>query len=137
MVNRRCSRNGQQHGRSFQQPSKCHLVRGGLVRSGDLVEYLPRESARSQWEPQDEGDSIALTIIHHVIPFTIRKTIAILHGNDGDDLACPLDVLLRDISTTQQGESYHARSGGPEFLPNPRTTQQDRVYATGRRRFVP
>ena len=67
------------------------------MRSGDLVEYLPRESACSQWEPRDEGDSVALTIIHHVIPFTIRKTIAILHGNDGDDLACPLDVLLRDI----------------------------------------
>jgi len=33
MLNGRCSRNGQHHGRSFQQPSKRYLVGGDLVRS--------------------------------------------------------------------------------------------------------
>src|ERR1700758_4859370 len=68
----------------------------------DLIEDLARDSASPQWEPRDEGDSIALTIIHHIIPLAIGKAVTVLNGNDGNDTACPFNVLLRHIGQSNQ-----------------------------------
>lgn len=63
----------------------------------DFIEYLTRHSARSQWKPGDESDSVAFAVVHHVVPLSIGKAVAILHRDDRNNLARPLDVLARDI----------------------------------------
>src|SRR5205807_8552556 len=50
----------------------------------------------------NEGNLIALTIIHHVVPFAVRKAIAVLHRDDRDNSARSLDVLLRDVGQRDQ-----------------------------------
>ncbi len=69
---------------------------------GDSVKHFPGNFACSQREPGNKGNSIALAIIHHVVPFAIRKAIAVLHGNDWDNFARSLDVLLRDVGQRDQ-----------------------------------
>ena len=68
-----------------------------MVCSRDLIECLPGNPACPQWKPRDEGDSILLAMIHHIIPLTIGEAITVLHRNNGDDPARPLDVLLSDV----------------------------------------
>jgi hypothetical protein len=64
--------------------------------------HLAGYFAYPQWEPGNEGNSIALTIIHDVVPFAVRKTIAVLHRNDGNNSARSLDVLLRNVRQRDQ-----------------------------------
>ena len=68
----------------------------------NLVQHVASNFACSQREPGNEGNCVALTIIHHVIPFAVGKAVAILHRDDGDDLAGPLDVLLRNVRQRHQ-----------------------------------
>src|SRR5215472_3911528 len=72
-------------------------MRGGLMRPCDLIEDLARNSSRSQREPRDKGDAIALAIIHHVIPLAIGKAVTVLNGNDRNDPAGTLNMLLGHI----------------------------------------
>src|SRR6185369_14179839 len=97
MLDRRSSWNGQRDGRSLQQPSERYLFRARTVSLRDAAEHFSRNFARSQWKPGNECNSIALTIIHHIVPFPVGKAIAVLHRHDGDNLACSLDVLLCDV----------------------------------------
>src|SRR5690242_13998238 len=97
MFDRGSTRDGQHNGRSPQEPGQRYLRRARTVGLGDTAKHFSGNSACSQWEPRNEGNSIALTIIDYVVPFTVRKAIAVLHGHDGDDFACSLDVLLRDV----------------------------------------
>src|SRR5579859_6259353 len=67
------------------------------MRPRDLIEDLSRNSSSPQWEPRNEDDSVALTIIHYVIPLPISKAVAVLHGNDRNNPACSFNVFLRHI----------------------------------------
>src|SRR5207302_368016 len=88
---------GQHHGRSPQEPSQRYLWGARTVGLGNLVKHAAGNFACPQWEPGNKGNSMALTIIHQVIPFAVRKAIAVLHGDDRDNSARSLDVLLRNI----------------------------------------
>src|ERR1700756_4840364 len=70
--------------------------------SRDLLEYLARNSSGSQGEKRDKGDSVAFTVIHHIVPLTIGKAVPVLHGNNRNDAARALDMLLRDVRQTNQ-----------------------------------
>src|SRR5437588_13054169 len=104
--------NRQHHGRSPEEPSQRHLCRTRTVCLRDSVQHLAGYFACPQWEPGNEGNLIALTIIHHVVPFAVRKTIAVLHRNDRDNSARSLDVLLRDVEQSNQTNLA--------FVPEPR-----------------
>jgi len=39
---------------------------------------------------------------HHVVPFSVRKAITVLHRNDRDNSACSFDVLLGDVGQRDQ-----------------------------------
>ena len=93
---------GQHHGRSPQEPSQRYLCGARTVCVGNLVQHAASNFARSQWEPGNKSNSIALTIIHHVVPFAVSKAIAVLHGHDGDNSARSLDVLLRNVRQRDQ-----------------------------------
>src|SRR6266849_8299312 len=93
---------GQHSGRSPQEPSQRYLCGARLMRLRDSVQHVARNFASSQWEPRDKGNSVALTIIDYVVPFAVGKAIAVLHGDDRDDFACSLDVLLCDIRQRDQ-----------------------------------
>src|SRR5882672_12079602 len=88
---------GQHHGRSPQEPSQRYLCGARTVRLGNLVKHFAGNLACRQWEPGNKGNSVALTIIHHVVPFAVSKAIAVLHGHDWDNSARSLDVLLRNV----------------------------------------
>src|SRR6202040_3152883 len=116
MLDRGCPWDGQHGGRSSQEPGQRYLDGARTVRLRDSVKHFPGNLAGSQWEPGDKGSSITLTIIHHVVPFTVGKAIAILHRDDGNNFACSLDVLLRHVGQRDQanlsfiselGESFH------------------------------
>src|ERR1700736_3831657 len=102
MFDRGSSWYGQHVGRSPQEPGKRYLRGARTVRLGDAVKHFASNSACSQWEPGNKGNSIALTIIHNVVPFAVCKAIAILHRDNRDDFACAFDVLLRDVGQSNQ-----------------------------------
>src|ERR1700688_1914634 len=108
----------QHDGRSLQQPSERYLGGAHTVSLRDAAKHFSSNSACSQWEPWDKGDCIAFTISHHVVPFPVRKAIAVLHGDDRDDFARSLDVLLRNVGqrheanfafVSQLSQRFHRR----------------------------
>src|SRR5260370_14812666 len=109
---------GKYHGRSPQEPSQRYLRGTRLMCLRDPVQHVAGNFACPQWEPGNKGNSIGLTIIHHVIPFTVRKAIAILNGDDRDNSARSLDVLLCNVRQRDQAnlafvsnlsQSFHRR----------------------------
>src|SRR5260221_2115049 len=97
MSDRGSPRDGQHHGRSPQEPSQRYLRGARTVRLGNLVKHLACNFPGPEWEPGNKGNSIALAIIHGVIPLAVREAVAVLHGDDGHNPARSLDMLLRDI----------------------------------------
>src|SRR4029077_902200 len=93
---------GQHNGSSAQEPGQRYLRGARMVCLRDSVKHLTSNSACPQGKPGNKSNSIALTIIHHVVPFPVGKAIAVLDGNDRDDSARPLDVLLRDVGQRDQ-----------------------------------
>src|SRR5712692_2110168 len=93
---------GQYHGRSPQEPSQRYLRGTRLMCLRDPVQHVAGDFACPQWEPGNKCNSIALTIIHQVIPFAVRKAIAVLHRDDRNNSARSLDVLLRDVGQRDQ-----------------------------------
>jgi hypothetical protein len=63
----------------------------------DPVENLAGHLACPEREPWNEGYSISLTVIDHIIPFTVSETVTVLHRDDGNNLACSLNVFPRDV----------------------------------------
>src|ERR1700735_915973 len=68
-----------------------------MVDFRDLVKDFTGDPACSQGEPREEYDSVTLTIVHNVVPFTVREAVTVLHGSDGNYFASPFDVFLRDV----------------------------------------
>src|SRR2546421_8391628 len=68
----------------------------------DAAKNFSSNFACSQREPRNKSNSIALTIVHNVAPFAVRKAIAVLHGDDWNNSTCPLDVLLRNVRQRDQ-----------------------------------
>src|SRR5437879_8114337 len=73
-----------------------------LLSFRDPVKDCASHFSRCQWEPRDEDNSAALTIVHEVIPLAICKTVAILHRNDGHNLPGTLDMLFSDIGQSDE-----------------------------------
>src|SRR6266481_6736539 len=73
---------GQHDGRSPQEPGQRYLCGTRTVCLRDSVEHLAGNFGRSQWEPGNKSNFIALAIVHHVVPFAVGKAIAVLHGDD-------------------------------------------------------
>src|SRR5260370_30617820 len=84
-------------GRSPQEPSQRYLHGAGMVRLRDLVKHVAGDFACSQWEPRNKGNSMAVTILHHVVPFPVRKAIAVLHTDDGDHFSRTSGGPMRDV----------------------------------------
>src|SRR6266852_2743974 len=108
----------QHDGRSLQQPSERYPGGARTVSLRDAAKHFSSNSACPQWEPGNKGNSVALTIIHHVIPFAVRKAIAVLHGDDRDNSARSLDMLLRNVRqrdeanlafVSQLSQGFHRR----------------------------
>src|SRR5882762_5606180 len=87
---------------SSQEPGQSYLRGAGTVCLCDSTEHLAGHFARSQWEPWNKSNFIALAIIHHVVPLAVGKAIAVLHGDDRDNPACSLDVLLCHVGQRNQ-----------------------------------
>src|SRR6266851_8363434 len=102
MLDRGSPWDGQHDGGSPQEPGQRYLCGTRTAGLGNLVQHVASNFARSQGEPGNEDSSIALTIIHDVIPFAVSKAIAVLHGNNWDNSARALDVLLGDVGQRDQ-----------------------------------
>src|SRR5690242_12436716 len=116
MFDRGSSWNGQNIGRPMQEPGERYLCVARTVCLGDSVKHLAGDFTSSQREPRYKGNSAAFTIVHHVVPFAIRKAVAVLHRDDRNDSTCSLDVLLCDVGQADQAnlafvsqlsESFH------------------------------
>src|SRR6266446_1492539 len=97
---------GQHNWGSPQEPGQRYLRGARTVCLRDSIEHLAGDFARPQWKPRDESIFIALAIIHHVVPFAVGKAIAVLHGDDRDNSARSLDVLLRDVGQRDQATLF-------------------------------
>src|SRR5579863_9879067 len=97
MLNGRCPWDRQHDGRSSQKPSQCYLRGACTMCTRDSAKHLAGNFACSEWKPGDKSNSVTLTIVHNVVPFTVGKAVAILDGNDRDNSARSLDMLLRDV----------------------------------------
>src|SRR5712675_3448155 len=102
MFDGRSSGDRQHLGRSPQQPRYRYLHGCGLMRTRNSLQHVARNSTRPQREPGNKSNSVALAVIHHVVPLTVGEAVAILHRNDGDDFARSLNVLLRDVGQPNQ-----------------------------------
>src|SRR5580658_9736896 len=72
------------------------------MRLCDFVEHLASNPACSQRKPGNKGDSVALAIIHDIVPFTIGKAVTVLNGDDGNNSARSLDVLPGNVRQSDQ-----------------------------------
>src|SRR5258708_40054424 len=86
----------------MQEPGERYLCGARAMCLGDSVKHLAGDFTSSQWEPRYKSNSVAFTIIHHVVPFAIRKAVAVLHRDDRNDSTCSLDVLLCDVGQADQ-----------------------------------
>src|SRR6267154_3804655 len=102
MFDRGSSWNGQNTGRPMQEPCERYLCGARAVCQGDSVKHLAGDLTGSQWEPRYKNNSVAFTIVRHVVPFAIRKAVAVLHRDDRNDFARSLDVLLCDVGQADQ-----------------------------------
>src|ERR1700681_803183 len=59
-----------------------------------------RQFAGLQGEPGDEGDVLAVAVVEHLLPFTVGEVVAVLHGDDVEEPACPFDLLDCDFRET-------------------------------------
>ena len=87
---------------------------GTFVCLSDSIKHFASDFTSSQWKPRNEGNSIALTIIHHIVPFAVRKAIAVLHRDERDNSARSLVMLcLPFLGTTilTPLPGYRTRSG--------------------------
>ena len=102
MFDRRSPWDGQHDGGSPQEPGQRYLRGACAVCLSNLVQHVASNFACPQGEPRNKGNPIALTIIHHVVPFAVGKAIAVLHGDDRENFARSLDVLLRNVRQRDQ-----------------------------------
>src|SRR5580693_4153529 len=118
MLDRRRPWNGQHHGRSTEKPRQRYLRWTCTVCFGDSVKHFAGNLSSSQWIPRNKGNPVALTIIHDVVPFAVRKAVAVLNRNDRDNFARSLDMLLGDVGqrdqvnlafVSQLSQSFHRR----------------------------
>jgi hypothetical protein len=70
-------------------------MRGAVMRSHDLVEYLAGNWPCSKREPGNEGDAILFTTIYNLILLAIGKAVPVLHRNNRNDPPRTPDVFLR------------------------------------------
>jgi hypothetical protein len=89
-------------GGALEKPGEGDLFWRGVVGAGDLVEDFAGCAARSEREPGNEADGILFAVVHDVIPFAVGETIAVLDGDDGNDAAGALDVLLGDVRESDE-----------------------------------
>ncbi len=129
---------GQHNRRSPQQPSQRYLRGARSVCLRDSVQHLAGNFASSQWEPGNKGNSSSVTIVHHVVPFTVGKAIAVLHGNDRDNSARSHDVLERDVGQPDQAnlafvsqlrQSFHRRLKRDNGVRNMQLINVDAIHA--------
>src|ERR1700675_2329092 len=97
MFDRGSPGDGQHHGRSIEEPRQRYLRGAGTLCFGDSVKHFAGNLACSQWIPRNKSNPVTLTIIHYVVPFAVRKAVAVLNRNDGDNFARSLDMLLGDV----------------------------------------
>src|SRR5882724_7021914 len=68
VLDRGSPRDGHHYGRSPQKPSQCYLCGARTVCLGNLVKHFAGNFTCSEWIPRNKSNSIALTIIHYVVP---------------------------------------------------------------------
>src|SRR5271163_2326933 len=104
----------------------------------DLMKGLTGDPACSQRKPWDERDSRTLTIIHNIVPFTVREAVAVLHGNDGNYFAGPCDVFQRYVGQSdganltlfsQLGEGLHGEIKGHDRIRNMQLVHVDTLQS--------
>src|SRR5450432_2363903 len=109
-----------------------------MVSLGDSVKHFAGYFACSEWEPRNKSNSIVFTIIHHVVPLAIRKTISVLNRHDGNNSARAFDVLLGDIGQCDQAnlafvlqlsQSFHRRFERNNGIRNMKLINVDAVQA--------
>src|SRR5216684_83453 len=115
MLDRGSPWDGQHDGGSPQEPRQRYLCRTRTVRLRNLAQHFASIFTCSQREPRNKRNSIALTIIDHVVPFAVGKAIAVLHGDNRDDFACSLDVFLRNVRQRDQANLAFASKLSQRF----------------------
>src|SRR5580693_2853378 len=133
-----CTWDRQHDGRSPQKPGQRYLRGARTVCPRDSAQHLAGNFACTEWKPGDKSNSVTLTIVHNVVPFTVGKAVAILHGDDRDNSARSLDVLLRDVGqsdqanlafVSQSGQSFHRGVEGHDGVWNVQLVNVDAVQA--------
>src|SRR5580692_7192517 len=138
MFNGGCPWDGEHDGRSPQKPSQRYLRGARTMCVRDSTKHLASNFACSEWKPGNKSNSVTLTIIHNVVPFTVGKAVAILHGDDWGNSARSLDMLLCDVGQSDQanlaffsqsGQSFHRSVEGYGGVWNVQLVNVDAVQA--------
>jgi hypothetical protein len=125
MSDRGSAWDGQHNGRPAQEPGQRYLRGASTVCFCDSIQHFAGNLASSQWEPGNKGDFIALAIVHYVVPFAVGKAVTVLHGNDGNNFACALDMFLRDVGQRDQANLAFVSQPSQSF--NGRFKRNDRI----------
>src|SRR6266849_5158660 len=122
----------------MQEPGQRYLCGARVMCLRDSVQHVARNFACPQWEPWNESNSIALTIVHYVVPFAVRKAIAVLHRDDWNNSTCSVDVFLRDVGqrdqanlafVSQLSQSFHRRLERDDGIRNMQLIDVDAIQA--------
>jgi hypothetical protein len=77
----------------MEQPGKRDLVRGRLMREGDVPQRSACEQAALERAPADKRYPFLLAIPNDVIAGPVGDVVAILNRSDLHDPSCPLDLF--------------------------------------------
>ena len=101
-----------------------------------MFEHVLRKPVLSERGPGDEGNAVLRAVIEEEVPLAIGEAIPILHGHDGDDLACALEVLkghvgqgdVADLSLLlQAGQCFHRGVEGDRGVGNVELVDVDAI----------
>src|SRR5712664_3639143 len=102
---------GQHNGGSPQEPGQRYLRGARTVCLRDSVEHLAGNFARSQWEPGNKSNSIALTISHHVIPITPAASTTLARSRASAVASAAATTVLIIVPHPAGGSAQDTTSG--------------------------
>src|SRR5260370_274718 len=97
VLDRRSSRDRQDHLGSLEQPCQCNLQRGGMQLIRHLLNSFMCVFCLTERSPRKKGNIVLLAVINDKVRLTVSKTVTVLDRDNRDNLPCAFDVLASHI----------------------------------------
>src|SRR5256885_10085370 len=73
-----------------------------MMRLRDTGQNVVANSTSAQREPWNKCEAILFAVVDDVFPLAVEYAVAVLHGDNWRNFACPLNVLTGDVGEPDQ-----------------------------------